>query len=242
MDYRMLVLRLLRLNKYPEIKDFVVMDIYYKMIPIDHPSSSVSRYDLRLDNPEDIYARDSNPFTVNFMVCVGDYNFYLHQVDTIDTETFPVKCITIKLERSFVDNAVTFNKSETFEEEIYKFLTLLNYDVPRIASCLNMGFFASTRFLPQRINLWVQNYIERTIPYEPLSIDEQSCFGPHGQLEILPVRTVVGRLSECKSRSTLLSLNSNLDHPRFKYIHHYSTQWNTLVPLAFNPLENPIIV
>ena len=242
MDYRELVLSLLKEKKYPKLEGYIVMDIYYKMIPIDYQSLSIFHYDRRFDNPEDVYSRDSNPFAINFMVCIGDYNFYLHQIDTLDTESFPMKCITIKIDQSYIDNVILFQKSESFEEEIYKFLTLLNYDVPRIASSLNMGFFASTRFLPQRINLWVYKYAKADIHQIPLSRDQQLCFGPSTKLEVLPIRTVVGRLSECKSKSTLLSLNNNLEFPHLKYTDHFSTKWKSLIPLAFNPLENPIIV
>lgn len=242
MDYRTLVLQLLKQRKYPKLEDYVIIDVYYKMIPMDHPSSSIVRYDRRFDNPEDVYARDCKPFTINFMVCVGDYAFYLHEINALNVESFPTKCISIKINRSYLDDIVLHQKSDTFEEEIYKFLTLLNYDVPRVASMLNMEFFASTRFLPQRINLFVFKYSVQDVSYEPLCQAEQSCFGPSAQTEIFPARTVLGRLSECKSRSILLSLNSNIDFPHLKYTQHFSTQWRTLIPLAYNPLENPIIV
>lgn len=242
MDYRTLVLQLLREGKYPKLEHYVVVDVYYKMIPMDYPSLSVSRYDRRSDNPEDVYARDSKPFSVNFMVCVGDHAFYLHETNALDLETFPTECVSIKIDRSYLDDNVLHRKSDTFEEEIYKFLTLLNYDVPRVSGVLNMQFFASTRFLPQRVNLFVFKYGVRDVTYEPLTEAERSCFGPSAQTEHFPARTILGRLSECKSRSTLLSLNSNVEFPHLKYTQHFSTKWSTLVPLAYNPLENPIIV
>lgn len=240
MDYRTLVLSLLKDRKYPKLENYVVIDVYYKMIPVDYPSISILRYDRRFDNPKDVYIRDSKPFTINFMVCVGDYAFYLHEVNTLNVESFPTKCISIKINRSYLDENILHQKSDTFEEEIYKFLTLLNYDVPQVASILNMDFFASTRFLPQRINLFVYKYSERDINFIPLTEKEKSCFGPSS--EIFPARTILGRLSECKSMSTLLSLNNNIDFPDLKFTQYFSTQWRTLIPLAFNPLENPIIV
>lgn len=241
MDYRTLVLELLQKRKYPKLENHVVIDVYYKMIPMDYPSLSVLRYDRRFDNPEDVYVRDSKPFTMNFMVCVGDYAFYLHEIDKLNIESLQTNCITIKINRSYLDNVVLHQKSDTFEEEIYKFITLLNYDVPRVADVLNMGFFASTRFLPQRINLFAFKYSIEEINYQPLSEAEQLCFGPSSQTEIFPVRPIIGRLSECKSRSTLLSLNNNIEFSKFKYIDHFSTRYRTLIPLAYNPLENPII-
>lgn len=240
MDYRTLVLQLLRERKYLKLEEYVVVDVYYKMIPVDYPSSSVLRYDRRSDNPEDVYVRDSKPFNFNFMVCVGDFAFYLHETNALDLETFPTERISIKIDRSYLDNNVLHQKSDTFEEEIYNFLTLLNYDVPRVAGVLNMEFFASTRFLPQRFNLFVFKYSVRDVSYEPLSEAERSRFGPSA--EIFPARTILGRLSECKSSSVLLSLNDNVEFPRLKYTQHFSTRWKTLIPLAYNPLENPIIV
>lgn len=242
MDYRTLVLTLLKDRKYPKLENYVVIDVYYKMIPVDYPSSSILRYDRRFDNPKDVYIRDSKPFNINFMVCVGDYAFYLHRVDTLNVESFPTKCISIKINRSYLDENILHLKNDTFEEEIYQFLTLLNYDVPRVASVLNMEFFASTRFLPQRINLFVYKYSERDVDFIPLTEEQKSRFGPSSQTEIFPARTILGRLSECKSTSTLLSLNNNIDFPDLKFTQYFSTRWRTLIPLAFNPLENPIIV
>lgn len=241
MDYRSLVLDLLKEKKYPKLQDHVVMDVYYKMIPMDCPSITVSGYDRRFDNPEDVYVRNSNPFTINFMVCVGNHTFYLHEVDTLDTKPLSTYCTTIRLNQSYLDSHIFRLNSDSFEEEIYKFITFLNFDVSKIASVLNMGFFASTRFLPQRINLWPFKHTTRDIGYEPLSQTRKSCFGPPSQDEVIPIRMISGRLSECKSRSTLLSLNNDIEFPELKYTQHFSTRWNTLVPLAYNPLENPII-
>lgn len=252
MDYKSVVLRLLNKRTYPKLKDHVVMDIYFKMIPVDYPSSSIEPFDSRYDNPEDVFSQCSKPFVFHFMACVGNEAYYLHRVDALDAaalDALPMQCTTIKLNRSFLDDEIFREKHDTFEEEIYRFLTLLNFDVPRVARVLNMGFFASTRFLPQRIQLWVFKYTVEDVLYTPLSVEERRRFGPE-EAEgeegkgTLPVRVISGRLSECRSRSTLLSLNDDLECPRsrFLYTHHFSTQWKTVIPLAYNPLENPIIV
>lgn len=129
--------------------------------------------------------------------------------------------------------------SASFEEEIYHFLTLLNNDVPRVM--MNLNFFASTRFLLQRIKLWVFRYSEHSIAIHPVSEAEQVRFGPPACHEIIPIRVFSGRLAECRSRSTLLSLNNNFDFLNLTYLHHFTEKWKILIPLAFNPLENPII-
>lgn len=242
MDYASLVLELLKLGKYPVLDGYVFFDIYFKMIPFNYPSASVVQYDQRLLNPEDVYIRDAEPYNLHYLTPSPPHHFYLHRIHTLNVATFPLQCITIKLTRSFLDKTVLQKASASFEEEIYHFLTLLNCDVPRVASLLNLTFLASTRFLPQRIQLWVFKYMEKVILYRPVSVPEQACFGPPDGPGILPIRVVSGRLAPCTSRSTLLSLNNHFEYPHLTYLHYFSETWCTLIPLAFNPLENPIIM
>lgn len=240
MDYNVLVLELLELGKYPVLEKYVVIDIYYKMIPINYSNESVKGYDRRLMNPQDIYIRDAEPFDIHYLVSTTQHNFHVYHCNALDTSQFPIECLPIKLTRSFLDKTVLYSQSVSFEEEIYHFLTLLNYDVSRLSPVLNLNFAASTRFLPQRVKLWVFNYLEYPVVQQPLSQNEKSCFGPTE--ESVPVRVFLGRLAECTSRSTLLSLNNHLEFPKFNYLHHFTEKWKTIVPLAFNPLENPIII
>lgn len=240
MDYASIVLELLNRTKYPVLEGHVLLDIYYKMIPIDHLSTSCKRYDRCTMNPEDVYIRDSEPFRLNYLTSFGNDAFYLHHVDTLSVDSFPLRCIRVKLVRSFLDDTVLNRSSASFEEEIYNFLTLLNYDVPRVRSIVNLNFIDSTRFLPQRVKLWIFRYSERDIDCRPLTTEEIKHFGPLANAGVVPVRVVTGRLSECTSQSTLLSLNDP-HHSRFSYLDHYSDKWRAILPLAFNPLENPII-
>lgn len=241
MDYASIVLELLDQAKYPVLEGHVLLDIYYKMIPADHLSTSCKRYDRRTMNPEDVYIRDAEPFHLNYLTSFGQDTFFMHQVHTLSVESIPLQCIRVKLVRSFIDNTVLNRSSASFEEEIYNFLTLLNFDVPRICSIINLNFIDSTRFLPQRVKLWVFRYSERPTVYRPLTSDELKQFGPPVTMAVVPIRVVSGRLSECISQSTLLSLNNHYPSSHFSYLHHFAKKWQTVIPLAFNPLENPII-
>lgn len=241
MDYGSIVLELLDQKKYPVLEGHVLLDIYYKMIPIDHVSRSCKRYDRRVINPEDVYIRDAEPFSLNYLTPFGQNTFYMHHLNTLSTESFQLECIRIKLMRSFVDSTILNRSSISFEEEIYNFLTLLNHDVPRICSIINLNFLDSTRCLPQRIKLWVFKYSEHTIIQKPLTHNERLCFGPLVNPGVIPIRVISGRLSECTSQTTLLSLNNHYEFPHLTYTHHFSEKWKTIIPLAFNPLENPII-
>lgn len=240
MDYATIVLELLEKGQYPVLDGYVLIDIYYKTIPTDYPSTISKRYDRHTDTPEDVYIRDMEPFSLNYLI-VSDRHFYMHRVQQLDTDAFPLHCITIKLTRAFLDSTILHSQSKSFEEEIYRFLTLLNYDVPRIAHILDLDFIASTRFLPQRIALWVFKYAEQNITLYPLTESERACFGPQSGGGGIPIRNVAGRLSECTSRSTLLSLNNHHPFQDIDYLYHYTEKWKTVIPLAFNPLENPII-
>lgn len=241
MDYAALVLQLLEEAKYPVLEGYVLMDIYYKMIPTNHPSTLLKRYDRLFDNPEDVYVRDMEPFSLTYLVPNDPRYFYMHRVDTLDTNVFPMQCITVKLNRFFIDDNILHARSSSFEEEIYLFLTLLNYDVPRIARVIDLDFMSSTRFLPQRIQLWVFKYSEQPIHPHPLTDSERLCFGPRN-FEIVPIRFFSGRLSECTSQKVLLSLNNHYPFLDLNYFHYYADKWQSIIPLAFNPLENPIIL
>lgn len=242
MEYATLVSELLPRQRYPVLEEYVLLDIYYKMIPVDLPHTTVERYDRLLRTPEDVYLRDARPFTLHYLTATHPRHFYRHRIHHLDLSAIPLQCVTVKLARSFVDTTVLQQTSATFEEELYRLITFLNFDVPRIADLINFTFLASTRFCPQRIQLWVFSYTERLIHCQPVSEAERQCFGPPEQSEALPLRTLLGRLSECTSRSTLLSLNNPLEYPHLSsFLHHLAEPWQTVIPLAFNPLENPII-
>lgn len=243
MDYGELVFSFLKERKYPILEKFIILDIYYKIIPAHLRPQSIIQYNKHMEDPRDAYRKEARPFTLTYLVPGDGQFFYVYHLDQLETRGLQEHCMSLKLSRSYIDNHILNRHSLSFEEEIYYFLTLLNFNVPRIHSVLNLDFMMSTRFLPQRIQLWACHYTSAPIPFRPLSEKERAWFGPppEGQ-EVIPTRVLRGRLSECMSRSRILSLNNDYEDPSFQYTHHYAEKWKTLISLAFNPIENPIIV
>lgn len=242
MDYEELVQSLLKERKYPILEKFVILDIYYKLIPADIRPLSLVQYNKHVDNPRDVYIKDTQPFSLSYLVPGDSHFFYVYHVDQLETRALQEYCMSIKLTRSYIDDTILYRCSLSFEEEIYQFITLLNFDVPRISHVLNLDFMTSTRFLPQRIKLWVCHYKSENIVFRPLTEKERSWFGPPSEEEVIPTRVIRGRLAECTSRSQILSLNNNVENTSFSYTDYFVEPWNTVMRLAFNPIENPIIV
>lgn len=269
-EYKALVLNLLCKCQYPVLRDFVVVDIWYKMIPpVDRIVSedSVKTFDRRYANPLDVWKSNMNPFSLSYLSGGGSSappsTFYLCECDELDTRSLPLQCRRIKLSRSVVDRTVEYHASDSFEEELCLFWGLLNFDLPRVAPLFDMDEFSSTRCLPQFITLWAYRY--DAVPFGPcgaasMTAETISRFGPPttvGESGVLPVRVVRGRLAPCTSSETLLSLNNDVDgifHPataadsnvaaaavKAPYTIHYVEKSHAFIPLAYNPLENPII-
>jgi hypothetical protein len=220
------------------------LDIHYKTIPTETLSDRVQCFDLRYDDPVDVWTRHTNAFNLSYLVDSNSHVFHHHEIDKLDSRNLPLDCLRVKLTPSLID-ALLKKKSKTFEEEIYRFLMHLNTDLPKIASLINLDFMQSTRFLPQFIRMWTYKYTTCPIEQSTVGEDVKLCFGPPSEKSVLPVRFLRGGLSPCTSRKTLLSLNddiaADLSTP-VPYTMHYSTHFNTLIPLAYNPLENPILV
>lgn len=234
-DYKLLVLDLLQHNTYPVLQKYIILDIWYKTIPVTLTPCKIRYYSYLQDNPFDVYLRDSEPFRLSYLVPLDSKRFCMYFLDTLAVDTLPEHCCSVRLDRSFLDTYTLGRASATFEEEIYHFITLLNFDMLRVAPLLNLTLLESTRFLPQRLRLWTQHFDVRTIvPHPPVHFDH---FGPVDHK--FPARLLKGRLSPCTSRSTILSLN---DDTEYTYTQHLVPHCKAVVTLAFNPLENPILV
>lgn len=242
-NYKVLVLQLLKRNSYPSLEDFVIFDFYFKSIPTDYPSTQVTRFDFRHHDPMDQYIKSSKPFQLSYLVAGNnDNSFYLHQCKDIDAKSFPVECRRIKLSRFIVDTVVEANKkSDSFEQEIYNLVTLINFDLPKVYRLLDFSFIDSTRILPQYIDMQVSNYKIHEIKHNTVGTDKIRFYGPVDENSLLPVRVVRGRLAPCTSRCNLLSLNDDIGAEQTSYTMHLVPNIRGLVPLAYNPLENPII-
>ncbi|GFR14080.1 uncharacterized protein TNCT_516411 [Trichonephila clavata] len=118
-------------------------------------------------------------------------------------------CQRIKLSRSYVD-AIRNDTSDTFEEELYHFITLLNCNLPQLAPLLSFSFMECTRLLPQFLRLWVYDYVSVPVSRVPITPDLRSCFGPPECSSVFPIRVLRGHLAPCTSRSILLTLNNDL--------------------------------
>lgn len=240
-DYKTLVLHLLSKRQYPILKDIVVMDIHYKLLPENADFDVVHAYDKRSHDAMYTLSQHADPFRFSYLV--GNENmFYVHETDHFDTTSLPLHCQRVKLNRYYVD-VIQNQTSETFEEELYHFITLLNFDIPTLSPLLGLDTITCTRMLPKFIKLWVFKYDAQNFQKCPVSKGLETCFGPPETTGVIPVRVLRGKLSPCTSHAKILSLNNDfptkLKHP---YLMHYSPLHKTLFPLVYNPLENPLLV
>lgn len=240
-DYQYLVYNLLNRNQQPILLDPILVEVFYKMIPSDYISDSVKMFDKYTHMASDVYAQYLDPWHDSYIVGSNNLNsFSLHQCEFIDSKHFPIECRRIKLRRKLIDSILQ-KSSKSFEEELYNFITCLNFNVPQIAPLLNLTFQESTRFLPQFIKTVVIKFGIVNLDHNTIGRDKIRYFGPPEEEGVLPVRIVRGHLSPCTSRSNLLSLNDDIGGAPFTYLNHLAIRQNAIVTLAYNPLENPII-
>jgi hypothetical protein len=243
--YKKLVLDLMCRRKYPVLKDFVVVSIFYKQIPLNASTVTCHTFDRRTHDPLHEWKSRQQMSTLSYMVD-NDPLFYIHEIDQLDpsyVHTLPRQCRNIKINRSFVD-AIRNECSDSFEEELYHFITLINFDFPKLAPLLGFDVMTCSRILPQNILLYAYDYDEMPIPYTPVTTTREKYFGPVEQGAV-PIRVLRGRLAPCTSSSRILSLNNDHEaqlHVKTPYTWHFDTLHKTVFPLAFNPLENPVLV
>ncbi|KMQ84677.1 protein casc4-like isoform x1 protein, partial [Lasius niger] len=198
-------------------------------------------------------------------VCV----YGLNDISSLDTSRYETRCIRIQLERSVVAETLKMPSSslKSLEHELYYFIAHLNTNVPKIRRLLNLSFSRSTRFLPQSVRTWVERYSTRHVSSTCMRFSAASeRFGPttgsrlrpssssslssrDDDADVLTPRTVLGDLAPCTSKEDILSLRDHTDwtipEPYLRYYHvynmHYSERWKTVFPLAYNPLENPVL-
>lgn len=209
------------------------------MIPCDYMSDSVERFDCRYHDPVDTWMKSLSPFRLSYVVGQGQSFFLHHCNNAIDTKTFPLDCRRIKLARRVVDLTLQLQpSSSTFEEELYRFFTYLNTNVYKVSALLDLTFIESTRFLPQFVSMWTPHFKPASIEKNTVSRDELQYYGPPEDSSF-PIRVIRGQLPPCTSRHTVLSLNNDIEAKK-PYTMHLVEKMNALIPLAYNPLENPI--
>lgn len=240
MEYRKLVGDLLTLSKYPVLKDYVVLEVFFKFIRPDHLADTVRSFDLRYDDPVDKMTRLANPFRLHYLVGTPTNSFHMNFLDDeLDTLGCKVECKRIKLTRHVVDSVVQLGPSETFEEELYRFVTHLNFNVGKIAPLLDLTYVDSTRFLPQYLRMWVYKFDAVVYARNTVGRDRKVHYGPTE--EQIPVRVLRGKLAPCTSRRVVLSLNNDIEE-RLPYTTHLAERDSASIPLAYNPFENPLLV
>lgn len=241
--YKDTVVHLLQSNKYPVLLDYVVFNIYYKKIKPSHPSE---RYSYASSEPSVVYHKVNQPFKLTcFTHCSPNY-FHLHYESPteLDLRSLRLECKSVRINRGLINTHLKL-QLPTFEYEIYEFLTRLNFDLHSIFQLIDLTFIESTVFLPITVTMLIHNYGLADV--EEICNDSES-FGIG--TETLEVRILEGKLSECTSRTSILSLRDHFawkDWPtkftdRYSpYNIHYIPDLKAVVPLAFNPLENPVI-
>lgn len=246
MNYTQLVLNLLKNKHYPVLLDHVVLDIYYKKIK----PKCAGKHFISC-SPEVIFEQENEPMKIVYLTNQGKY-IYVHKESAKDIElkNLPVQCLKVKINKGFI-NKILKTDYTSFEEEIYKLITELNFNVPKVREILNLSFVDSTRFIPESIQMWISRYNSKPIQNQCLNKDY---FGPANDL--IDARIIFGKLSPCMSKDIILSLRNSkamendeenetlipLSMRQYeRYTYHYLTEYQTYIPLAFNPLENPII-
>lgn len=249
-DYKNLVQKLLLKKKYPVLLNSVILELYYKELETNDTGIV---YNKSNNDPEFIFNEKNKPYDLIYLKDIGNY-YSLHKKHYADFNMsgFPLKCKRIKFYKNDAINATLNLKCKTFEEELYHFITCLNYDIPKIKSLLNINFIECSTFIPISLKLKVYKYKTENIEG---FYTKPSCFGPND--DILQVRLLEGQLSNCTLNTQIVSLRDhyqflnhvnkiNFDMPPFvhnyhSYNIHFCTNYSSYIPLAYNPLENPII-
>lgn len=247
-DYKNLVMKLLSEKKYPVLSDFVILEIYYKNFETKYLGK---QHNIRDSVPETIFEQINDPYDIIFLTKNGKYfNSHRENIFDINLSQFPLQCKKIKIYKNDVISDLFKREISTFEEELYLFISYLNYDIPQIKELLNLDFIECTTFIPLSLKIKVNEYIEKNIDGY---FEQPDCFGPNNN--DLQVRFIEGHLSNCFSKTYIISLR---DHYAFEnysksqmlpnfitfynvYNIHYAVEQKSFIPLAYNPLENPII-
>ena len=253
-SYKSVVLDSLKKKSYPVLYDYVIIIVYFKWIS---PSRSVStkviensKYHL----PEILYEKENKELTLLYFE-EGNKNIVACELENfnISEDCAPnVHRKNIRLRRNDLCDLLKV-KCSCFEEEIYLFIKHLNIDVPKIGTLLDLNFEESTRFIPISFKICVDKFFIKPIDSSCKLTDPHQHFGPSYASNHLDTREVNGNISASASKDTILSLNDDINWKEIKYkfaaelqrlnpyIIYYSVRWQTVFPLAYNPLENPII-
>lgn len=205
-EYKDLVCQLFNHKQYPILLNHIILELYYKEMETNDVGITYSKYN---HDPETIYNQINDPYILKFLTDNGNY-FNLHKQNcfNFNINGLPLKCMRIKIYKNDAINKILNLKCVTFEEEIYHFITYLNYDIPKIKNLLNLNFIQCTQLIPMALKLKICNY---KITNMSGTYKNPDCFGPNG--DILQVRLLEGRLSDCNYNNKIMSLR---DHYKFQ--------------------------
>lgn len=249
-EYKKLVFKLHDKGQYPILLSHVILNIYYRELEAKETGITFIKNN---NSPDALFNQLNEPYHFIFLNDCGNY-FNLHKkpYSQFSLSGLPMKCKRFKIYKNGAINETLNLNCKTFEEELYHFITCLNYDVPRIRSLLNLNFIESTQFIPISIEIHVHNYKTAMITGR---YNMPSYFGDNG--EELQVRLLEGQLSNGTKNAYIMSLRDHyqflkdidtktIDFPPFIYNYnlyniYFSLQHNSFIPLVYNPYENPII-
>ena len=230
------------------LKGEVLITIVYKTIKPDPHGKLIPAIDQLL-----LYEQAQKPLHFTYL-SEEKGKVYLHEsthycLDGVE------KCINLRLRQ----NDINFHLHEShsyFEEEIYTFITHLNFNPSNVRSLLRFSLAEATRMIPVNVRMSVSDYDVFPLSQYGKEGIHPEFFGPEdGGEPMITIRELEGKISKARVRHKILSLK---DGERFK-IHKdtYLHQWilssttpyvvylclknNAYVRLAYNPLENPII-
>lgn len=253
-SYKSIVLECLNKKTYPVLYDHVVIIIYFKwIVPSRFVKTSIienSNYHL----PEIIYEKENKPFDLLYFE-QGNANMVacqLEKFDIYDVCTLHDNKKYVRLRRSDVSDHLKV-PCRSFEEEIYLFIKYLNVDISKIGKLLDLNFQESTQFIPISLKMCVEKFYDNPIDTSCKLINDDKYFGFTSASNQLDTREINGNISASKSKDVILSLNDDINWQNIKsnfpaeisqlepYTLYYSVYWEAILPLAYNPLENPII-
>lgn len=253
-SYKLVVLECLNKKTYPILYDHVVIIIYYKWIEPSRLTKTRIIENSIYHLPEIIYEKENKPFKLLYFQ-EGNTNTVaceLEKFDIYEDCTLHDNRKYVRLRRNDISDYLKI-PCKSFEEEIYLFIKYLNTDVSKIAKLLDLNFQKSTRFIPISFKMCVEKFYENPIDSSCKLINDARYFGFFSNSDELSTREVNGNISASMAKDIILSLNDDKNWQNIKtqfpaeichrepYTLYYSVRWQTIFPLAYNPLENPII-
>ena len=238
----------LKKGEYISLLDHVIVSVYYKML------EPKTEGEVVIDYADHVYENQNEPFKYVFLTSQKNNVVSIHKETEIDVNCLPVKCFNIRFVPCYINRLLDTNY-KTFEEEIYEFIRQLNFNPPRVRNAFSLTFVDSTRFIPCNLKMRVFKYKVHDLTNCGCSEDSAKYFGPPiMKPQFFQTRMIDGKISPASAKlCPILSLNNAIEwkknatdipswtHDYEPYCIYLVRNENLLIPLAYNPFENPII-